>query len=473
MHETDTASDIGKSLPTANKEQTESSTVQRTAFLGSEQIFPLLLKMGIPATVGMLVNALYNIVDSIFVGQWVSPLAIGALTIVFPIQMIASALAQAIGVGSASIVSRKLGEKQAEDAAKIVGSSYTVVLLVNLVLVGIAYLFMDDLLKLFGARGEILPLAREYLAAVVPGLFFFGSSMVANNLIRAEGNPKASMNGMLIGAGTNIVLDPIFILVFGMGVRGAAIATVISQVVSTAYLFSLYPRKKSHIQLQRKDFRPNLRLAGDSFFLGLPAFIQSAGMSVLALILNNSLAFYGGDDAVSVYGMVNRLITLVIFPILGIAQGFQPIIGFNYGAKNWDRVKRTIGVTLATVFTLGCVAFALLMLFPSLFIRLFTPEVSYIQKGARVLRILIFFIPLGALQIIGATYFQAIGKRTQSLLLGLSRQFLVLIPLLLVLPRLLGLDGLWFAYPLADLVSVVITAALFLREVAQLGVKKA
>lgn len=447
----------------------QSDTLHRTAFLGTDDIFPLLLKMGIPAVVGMLVNALYNVVDSVFVGHWVSPLAIGALTIIFPIQMIVSALAQAIGVGSASVVSRRLGEKRPEEAARIVGSSYSWVFIINLVLVVLVYLFTDPILFLFGARGEILNLARDYLVTVTPGFFFFGISMAANNLVRAEGSPRASMTGMLIGALLNCALDPLFIIAFGMGVKGAALATVISQIVAASYLMSLYLRRKSHISLSLPDFRPNPTQLVESLVLGFPAFVQSAGMSILALILNNSLAHYGGEDAVSVYGMINRLITLVIFPILGIAQGFQPIVGYNYGAQNWKRVRRVIVVTLATVFVIALVAFAALMLFPSLFVMLFTSEQSYIQMGSRVLRIMILFIPLGALQIIAATYFQSIGKRVQSILLGLSRQFLCLIPLVLILPRVLGLDGLWFAYPLADLVSVVITSALFLRELSHLG----
>lgn len=447
----------------------ESDTAQRTAFLGKEEIFPLLLKMGIPAVIGMLVNALYNVVDSIFVGHWVSPLAIGALTIIFPIQMIVSALAQAVGVGAGSIVSRRLGEQKAGEAARVVGSSYAVVFLINLVLVVLVYLFMDHILLLFGARGEILSLARDYLRVVAPGFFFFGASMTANNLVRAEGSPRASMIGMLVGAGLNLLLDPLFIIVFGLGVKGAALATVISQIAAAIWLFSFYLRRKSHISPSRSDFKPSLSIFIESFVLGLPAFIQSSGMSILALILNNSLGHYGGEEAISVYGMINRLIMLVIFPILGIAQGFQPIVGYNYGAQNWKRVRSAIVVSLLTVFVIALIFFGALVGFPRIFISLFTREEKYIAMGARVLRIMMSLIPLGAMQIIAATYFQSIGKRVQSLLLGLSRQFICLIPLILLLPRLLGLDGLWFAYPLADLVSVVITAALFLRELSHLG----
>jgi len=448
---------------------TSTATRSRTAFLGSEALFPLLLKMGLPAAIAMLVNALYNIVDTIFVGQGVGPLAIAALTIVFPIQMIVSALAQGLGVGAASIVSRKLGERREEEAARTIGTTYAAVGLVTLALVLLLMAFMDPVLAFFGASGEVMPYAREYLGVVAPGFFFFAASMAASALVRAEGNAKASMTGMLIGALLNCALDPLFILGFGWGVWGAALATVISQVASCAYLLSLYLGKKTHVRLSPADFRIRPRILADCALLGTPAFIQSAGMSLLALLVNTGLGRMGGDEPISIYGMTHKLNTLVIFPILGIAQGFQPIVGYNYGARDFARVRGAIRVAVLTVLAIAFACYAVLMLFPEAAMGLFSPDALLVAKAAGVLRKMALFIPLAALQILGSTYFQAIGKRTQALILGISRQFLVLIPLVLLLPLLLGIDGIWWAFPLADLVAATITIALLARELRHLG----
>jgi putative MATE family efflux protein len=449
--------------------QSQSDPLSKTAFLGHEALFPLLLKMGIPATVAMLVNALYNVVDTIFVGQGVGPQAIAALTIVFPIQMIVSALAQAIGVGSASILSRRLGEARERDAAMTAGSAYSAILAATAILVALVMVFMRPVLEFFGASQAVLPLASEYLGVVAPGFFFFAASMAASNLVRAEGNARASMVGMIIGAVLNCFLDPLFIFGFGMGVRGAAIATIISQAASCAYLFTLYLTKRTHLRLSLPDFKLRLDLLRESAILGAPAFIQSAGMSLLALLVNTTLGRYGGDRAISIYGMIHKLNMIVIFPVLGMAQGFQPIAGYNFGARRLDRVRGAIRVAIMTVFCIACVFYLAIMVFPRASIGMFSNDPALVAESARVLRTMALFIPLAAVQIVGSTYFQAVGRKTQSLILGLSRQFLILIPLILTLPRFFGLDGVWFAYPLADLISTMITGAFLIRELRRLG----
>lgn len=447
--------------------------LEKTAFLGRDKLFPLLLKMGIPAAVAMLVNALYNIVDTIFVGHGVGTLAIAALTIVFPIQMIVSALAQAIGVGSASIVSRRLGEQREEEAAQAIGTAYSFIGIMTAVLVALVLYFMRPILGFFGASAGIMSFALDYIRVVTPGFFFFAASMAASNLVRAEGNARASMTGMLIGALLNCGLDPLFIFGFRMGVRGAALATVISQATSCVYLFSLYLRHKTHVHLRTFHFRIRFGILRESAVLGIPAFVQSAGMSLLALIVNTSLGAYGGDIAISTYGMIHRLLMLVIFPILGMAQGFQPIAGYNYGAHRYDRVRAAIRVTILTVAVLSSVSYGVIMIFPRTCMGLFSSDGSLVISSARVLRIMALFTPLAAIQIVGSTYFQAVGKKTQSLVLGLSRQFLILIPLVLILPHFLGIYGVWGAFPLADLMSATITVTLLIREVRHLEARHA
>jgi putative MATE family efflux protein len=447
------------------------SEPHKTEFLGRDAMFPLLLKMGIPAAIGMMVNALYNVVDTVFVGQGVGPLAIAALSIVFPIQMIVSAVAQGLGVGTASLVSRRLGERRPEDAAIAIGTAYTTVMLVTGILVAALFIFMRPILFFFGASDAIMPFAMQYTGIVAAGFFFFAMSMAASNLVRAEGNAKASMMGMLAGAGLNTILDPIFIFGLGMGVRGAAIATVISQVTSCVYLFSTYLRGKSHIPLRLSHFRIRFGVLGESAILGTPAFIQSAGMSLLALVINNSLGFYSGDAAITTYGMTSKIVMMVIMPILGIVQGFQPIAGYNYGARNFDRVRSSLWTTLVTAFVVSLFGYSFMMLWPRVAMGFFTSDTELIASSARVLRIIVLFIPLAAVQITGSVYFQAIGKRTQSMLLGLSRQFIVLIPLVLILPSFMGGEGIWIAFPLADLLASSLTISLLVREVHNLGVR--
>lgn len=448
--------------------ESNSPSSQSTAFLGRDRLFPLLLKLGIPAAVAMLVSALYNIVDAIFVGHGVGPLAIAALAIVFPIQMVVSALAQGIGVGAASIVSRRLGEKRERDAAQTIGTAYATVLVTNVILVVLTYVFMRPILAFFGATEGIMPYALQYMGAITPGFFFAAASMAANSLVRAEGNAKASMTGMLLGALLNCALAPLFIFGFHLGVTGAGIATMLSQIASAAYLFSLYFRKKTHVALVRDDFRIRPAILRESAILGTPAFIQAAGMSLLALVINNSLVFHGGDQAITIYGMINRFTMLVIFPILGIAQGFQPIAGYNYGAHNYQRVKGALKVAILTVLGIASVCYGVIMVFPQACLGLFTSEADLVGIGARVIRIVALFIPLAAVQIIGSTYFQAVGRRTQALILGLSRQFLILIPLVLILPLFLGLEGIWWSFPAADLIATSLTVTLLVRELGHL-----
>lgn len=443
-------------------------TAHKTDFLEREGIFPLMLKMGIPAAIGMLVNALYNVVDTIFVGRGVGALAIAALAIVFPIQMLVSSFAQAIGFGAASIVSRRLGEKRGEEAAAAIGTAYTAVAASTLFLVVLLFAFMRPTLAAFGASEAVMPYATAYLQVVASGFFFFAMSMAANGLVRAEGNAKASMIGMVIGAALNCVLDPLFIFAFHWGVRGAAIATVISQLVSCIYLFSLYAFKQSHVRLRMAHLRLRWDILRESALLGIPAFMQEAGMSVLAFVVNNSLLAYGGDRAITIYGMVNRFTSLIFLPMLGMIQGFQPIAGYNFGARRFDRVKKSLRVAIATAVSLAAFGYVFTVLLPDLSMSLFTRDASLIAASGRVLRILSSLLPLVAIQIIGSTYFQAVGKPTPSLVLGLSRQFIILIPLLLILPRFLGLDGVWAAFPLSDFLAASMTTVFLVRDVRHL-----
>jgi len=313
-----------------------------------------------------------------------------------------------------------------------------------------------------------MPYARDYMDIVAIGFFFLGISMAASNLIRAEGNPKVSMVGMIIGTALNIVLDPVFIFGLHMGVRGAAIATVISQICSAAYLVHFFVRRRGHIILSLHHLVPRLDIFRDAFVLGLPSFIMQIGMSIVAIILNNSLHAYGGDLAISTYGMVFRLFSFIILPLIGLTQGFQPIAGYNYGARRYDRVRDIVKLTALAATLLSVGGFVVVQAFPRALISLFTSDDALIASSARALRIFFACAPIVGLQILGSIYFQAVGKAGTSLVLSLLRQFIILIPTVLILPTLFKLDGIWMSFPVADLISSVVTSIALVFELRRL-----
>ena len=428
------------------------------------------MKMSVPAIIGMMAAALYNVVDTIFVGRGVGPLGIAGLSIAFPIQMIVQAIGQMIGIGAASIISRKLGEKNYDQASLALGTAILSIFIFSIAVVVVIAIFFRPILALFGATDTIMPYAIEYLRTVLFGFPFIAISMAGNNMIRAEGKARTAMGTMLIGMGLNIALDPIFIFVLDMGIRGAALATVVSQFCSFIWVALFYLTKQSSIRLDRGHLHIKGAFLREMLVLGLPNAVQSAGMSILAIIINNTLGILGGDMAISTYGMVHRLLSFVFMPMIGLAQGFQPIAGYNFGARHYERVRKVLFLATITAMGIASVFFFLIRMFPEVFIGLFTTDVDLINTSARTLLIMCLAMPLMAIQIIAAVYFQAIGKGTAALLLGLSRQFLILIPIVLILPRIIGVDGVWASFPLADFISIVIAAVVMTFEIRRLNV---
>jgi len=454
---------------------TENTTrlAEKTAFLGTGPILPTLLKLGIPAAIGLLINALYNVVDTIFVGHGVGPLAIAALAIAFPLQMLVAAFAQALGAGGASVLSRRLGEGRVDEAARVVGTVATVVAGLTAVVAVLVMVFVDPVLRVFGATDHILPLARQYVLVLGLGFVFNGLAMAISSLLQAEGNAKASMKGLILGAVLNCVLAPLFIFVLHWGVAGAALATLIAQTISFAYLASLYIRKRTHVTLRWAHFRPDFTILKESAALGVPGLVQNAGMSVLMIIVNQSLGAYGGDEGITIYGMANRLMSLAFLPMFGLVQGFQPVAGYNYGAQKFDRVRKALLVAVGLTFGTMAVVWTVFQLFQVAAMGLFTSDGELARRAGGVLTTMALFLPLVGIQVVGATYFQAVGKALPSIFLGLSRQFLFLIPLLLILPLFWGLTGIWWAFPLSDLVSTALTVTFVLVETSHLGTQHA
>ena len=440
--------------------------MERNNRLENEKISKLLINLSLPATIGMIVNALYNIVDTIFIGRGIGYLAIGGLTIAFPVQMIIMAVAQMIGIGAASIISRSLGAKDMERAEHVAGNSFLAVGVLGILICILGLVFIDPLLKVFGATDVLLPYAKEYLQVILIGSIYFPFAVSANNLIRAEGNAKVAMVSMLIGTILNIILDYIFIFPLNMGIRGAALATIISQLITVIYiLFYLYGGQ-STLKVKLHHLKPDFKIIYEMMAVGFPSFARQAAGSIIAIIMNHSLAFYGGELAISVYGVVNRVIMFLFMPLFGIVQGMQPIAGYNYGAKRVDRVKEVVKLSIIATTVFAVFSTLVGELFPRFIIGMFDTDPALIENGVYALRIIISMVPIVGVQIIGAALFQALGKVVPSLLLTLSRQVLFLIPFVLILPRIygLGLLGIWISFPLADFLSTLFTVALLKRE---------
>ncbi|MDD4787137.1 MAG: MATE family efflux transporter [Pirellulales bacterium] len=443
--------------------------MDRATRLGEGGIGSLLLKFSTPAIVGMIAQALYNVVDRIFVGQGIGPQGIAGVTVAFPFMMVMMAFGMLVGFGAASLISIRLGQKRRAEAEQALGNGLVLLAGIGVAITVVGLLFLDPGLRLFGASPAVLPYARQYLQVILLGAVFQTVGFGLNAVIRGEGNPRIAMATMLIGAVLNTILDPILIFGFGWAMRGAALATVLSQAVSATWVLSYFLRGRSLLRLRACHLRLRAAVCLPIVAMGSPQFTMHIAASVINGILNNQLYAYGGDLAISAMGVVYAVMMLVIMPIFGINQGAQPIIGYNYGAGNYDRVKKTLQAA-AAVATLICMSgFLAVMLYPTKVIALFSrDEPALVELGARAICICLAMLPIVGFQIVGASYFQAVGKPKHAMFLGLSRQVLLLIPAVLILPRLFGLDGLWAALPAADLGSSVLTGIWLFAELRHL-----
>jgi len=433
--------------------------------LGKERIGKLLLNLSVPATMGMVVNALYNLVDTIFVGRGVGAIAIGALTVSFPIQMIIMAFAIMIGMGSASAISRSLGAGNVERADNVTGNSFFSIVFFSSIIAFLGLTFTEPLLRLVGATDTILPYAREYITIIFYGSVFRSFAMSTNNLIRAEGNAKVAMISMIIGAGSNIILDPLFIFVFKLGVKGAALATIIAQFFAFIYVIRYLYSGKSSLRVKIHHLKPRLDIIREIITVGMASFFRHIAGGVAGVIINSSLSLLGGDIALIVIGILQRVTMFIFMPLFGVVQGMQPIVGFNFGAKKYERVKETIKLAIMITTLMATIGWVIIELFPSFIFSIFTTEREIIEKGIPVIRIVISMIPLIGIQVVGAALFQSLGKAFPSLVLSLLRQVLIFTPLVIILPRIFGLGimGIWLAYPIADVLAVILTI-IYLRS---------
>jgi len=448
--------------------------------LGYEKIRKLIRKFSIPCIISMLVNSLYNIVDQVFIGWGVGYLGNGATNIVFPLTVICLAFSLMFGDGTSSYLSLKLGEKKKEEATKGVVNGILIAVCTSIILATLILVFLPQLLNLFGCTDALRQYALDYGNIITIGLPFMMIGTTLNSIIRADGKPKYAMTSMVLGAVLNIILDPIFIFVFKMGVQGAAIATVISQITSFT-INILYLRKFKSINITKQDLKLNPRIARKVSALGISSFITQISIVFVIAIENNLLVKYGAlskfgsEIPITVLGIVMKISQILNSIILGIAVGSQPIVGFNYGAEKFDRVKKTIKTVLGLSLSISTTAFILFQTIPDKLISLFgsSTDPNYIEFACLSFRIYLMLIICIGIQMPAGIFFQAIGKSSKSAFLSLSRQVLFLIPAMIVFGNLFGIEGILYAGPFADGLSFIIAGLMLIIEVKNMGKQKA
>lgn len=434
---------------------------ERSQLLGNMNVKKLLIKLAIPATVAMMVNSLYNLVDTIFVAWGAGEIAIGALSIAYPVQMIVLAIGLMIGIGSASVFSRAYGRGDQEAMTRSVHTALLLGTVLSVLFSVLGIIFMDDLLKLFGATSSNIGYARDYLFWILIGLVPFSLSVILNNLARAEGRANVAMISLIIGAGVNIILDPFFIFEFGLdlGVAGAAMATVIAKTASFIYVLVASLQKTSSLNIKLKNIHKfDFRMIGEITAVGVPTFVRNSLGAGLVILINNLINYYAaGDPAIyiSIFGVVNRMIMFLLMPGFGLVQGLQPIVGFNFGAKFYRRLHEVIKYGMKLILIYFSSMFVVTMIFAKLLFMLFSRDADpyFIETGAQALRVVSVGFLLIGYQIVLSSVYQAMGYPVRAFVVALSRQFILFVPLVLLFTYLFGINGVWLTFLVSDLTA--------------------
>ena len=439
--------------------------IKGAAALGVEPVGKLLRQYAVPAIVAMTASSLYNMVDSIFIGQGVGPFAISGLAITFPLMNLSAAFGALVGVGCATLLSVRLGQKDYDTSFKVLGNCVTMNVILGSILTVLAFTFLDDILYFFGASEQTIPYARDYMQVIVLGNVITHLYMGLNAVLRSSGHPQQAMYATMVAVLVNVALDPLFIYVFDMGIRGAAVATVISQSISLVWQLKIFANKQELIHFRRNSFKLRRRIARDTITIGMPQFLMNMAACLVVLLINQGLVRFGGDLAVGAYGIINRLVFVMVMIVIGFNQAMQPIAGYNYGANQMPRVMQVLKLTMIAATMVTTTAFLVFVLGAELVVRAFTTDDELARLSAEGLRIVVTVFPIVGFQMVVANFFQSIGKPGKSIILSLSRQVLVLIPSLLILPQFFGVKGVWWSLPLSDAISTVIAVTLILREI--------
>ena len=443
---------------------------EKSSYLGTESIPKLLFKQALPAAIGFMVMSLNMVVDTFFVGQYIGELAIGAISVIFPISFLFSSIGMSIGIGGGSIVSRALGSNDNPKAQLAFNNQISLTIFLAILAIIIGVFLKIPILDVFGAKGDIMPFADTYFSIVLIGIPFLALSMMANNNLRAEGKAKVAMVVLLIPSVVNILLDYVFIDLLDWGMAGAGWATTISYIGSALYIIFFYLLGKGELKVRTKLLKLNLKIVSETFKIGSVNLLRQGTISLLAIVLNNTLYYYGnlsggigGEIAISVYGLATRMTMFALFPLIGIAQGFMPIAGYNYGAKMYDRVKSVINYALISGFIIAAFIGGVLMLSADYIPYIFTKDPQLIEHAPNAIFWIFSATPIIVFLLIAPSYYQAIGKAIPALFLTLTKQGIFLIPLVLILPVYFGIDGVWYSFPISDVISAII-CFYFLRK---------
>ena len=432
--------------------------------LGTENIGKLLMQYAVPAIIAMTASSLYNMVDSIFIGHGVGTMAISGLALTFPLMNLAAAFGSLVGVGAATLISVKLGQKDYDTAQRVLGNVFVLNILLGVAFTVIVMAFLDPILYFFGGSDETVGYARDYMYIILLGNTITHLYLGLNAVLRSSGHPQKAMYATIATVIINTILDPVFIYGFGWGIRGAAIATIVAQIISLMWQLWIFSSKEELLHFHRGIFRLKRKIVFDSLAIGMSPFLMNMAACFIVILINQGLKKYGGDLAIGAFGIVNRLVFIIVMIVMGLSQGMQPIAGYNFGAKQYERVTKTLKLTIIYVTGVTTFGFIIGMLFSDTVVGIFTSDAELIELSAKGLRIVVMFFPIIGFQMVTANFFQSIGMASKAIFLFLTRQMVVLLPCLLILPRFFGAAGVWYSMPISDLLASLIAGTMLVWQ---------
>lgn len=432
--------------------------------LGTESIPKLLKQYAVPAIIAMTASSLYNMIDSAYIGQGVGPMAISGLAVTFPLMNLSTAFGTLVGVGASTLISVLLGQRNYSVARRVLGNVIIMNCVIGLLFMAVSLLFLDPILYFFGASEATIPYAREYMQVVLIGNIITHLYFGLNAVLRAAGHPRKAMYATILTVALNTILDPIFIFVLDMGIRGAAIATVISQLVSLIWQIKIFSNKDEFLHFSKDMMKFDSKIAYRSLSIGMAPFLMNVASCFIVILINKGLQTYGdmemaggGDLSIGAYGIINRLSFLFVMVVMGFTQGMQPIAGYNYGAQLYDRVIKVLRLTIICATIVMTAGFLVAMIFPELMVKIFTSDPQLIELSSKGARLVFLAFPIVGFQIVTSNFFQSLGMAKKAIFLSLSRQLLFLAPCLIILPRLIGVKGVWLSLPISDIISTIVT----------------
>lgn len=448
-------------VPLCRKIKVKSMAEQKIpTALGTENIGKLLMQYAVPAIIAMTASSLYNMVDSIFIGHGVGTMAISGLALTFPLMNLAAAFGSLVGVGASTLISVKLGQKDYATAQKVLGNVFVLNILLGVAFTVVVMAFLDPILYFFGGSENTVGYARDYMEIILLGNAITHLYLGLNAVLRSAGHPQKAMYATIATVVINTILDPLFIYGFGWGIRGAAIATILAQMISLSWQLKVFSNKDELLHFHRGIFRLKRKIVTSSLAIGMSPFMMNVAACFIVILINQGLKRHGGDLAIGAFGIVNRLVFVVVMIVMGFNQGMQPIAGYNFGARLYQRVTKVLKITIGYATAVTTFGFLVGMLMPDLVVGIFTSDEELIALSARGLRITVMFFPIIGFQMVAANFFQSIGMAGKAIFLSLSRQLLILLPLLLILPTFYGVDGVWYSMPASDFLASLIAAVM-------------